>query len=86
LFRNTPVLRASLDAGSNGSVESVSSKTIRLVCFAALSERIRHVIIAEEYSSTRIRDPKVVHPDYKLEETSSKIDWRFRQLGSSIVD
>jgi hypothetical protein len=40
LFRNTLVLRASLDAGSNGSVKSVSSKTIRVVCFSALS-RVR---------------------------------------------
>jgi hypothetical protein len=31
------VLRASLDAGSNGSVESVSSKTVWVVCFSALS-------------------------------------------------
>jgi hypothetical protein len=40
LFQNTPVLRASLDAGLNGSVKSVSSKTIRVVCFSALS-RVR---------------------------------------------
>jgi hypothetical protein len=72
LFRNTPVLRASLDAGSNGSVESVSSKTIRVVCFSALS---------------RVRSgSKVVHPDQEPEVASSEIDWRFRQLGSPIVD